>query len=176
MPLYQLVFHDCYVAGFSGGGYAMYTTGFDWWRDRTPRLYELLFASGPAHNWLANGHVPVRDWEGPEARARWAWLKRWSAYCRRVAEAEMVEHRFDGGWEHPRVAFANGATAELDLAGNRCRVSGVEGFSGEWEAPAGELGYYPCKVGEFEPVEIVRCDLPVRPVQARGIRSQGASQ
>lgn len=50
IPLFQLIFHDCYIAGFSGGGYALYAPGYDWWADRTPRLYELLFASAPAHN------------------------------------------------------------------------------------------------------------------------------
>ena len=28
VPLFELVFHDCYIAGFSGGGYATYTAGY----------------------------------------------------------------------------------------------------------------------------------------------------
>ena len=50
IPLFQLVFHECYLSGFSGGGYAVYAPGYDWWENRTLRLYELLFASAPAYN------------------------------------------------------------------------------------------------------------------------------
>ncbi len=154
VPLFQLVFHDCYIAGFSGGGYANYQPGFDWWRDRTPRLYEMMFGSAPAYNWLATCKVPVDDWDSREAQARLAWLKRWSAWYRSIAKSEMTSHQFlnDGRTQH-RITFANGVTADFDMATGRCRVIGVDGFSGDWETPAGELGWYPCVEGEFEGVE-----------------------
>lgn len=136
VPLFQLVFHDCYIAGFSGGGYALYMEGFDWWANRTPRLYELLFAAMPAHNWLPNGHVPVRDWDSPFARRRWAWLKRWSDYYRNVALSEMVSHRFLSlDWQVQQVEFANGIVAEFNMAANQLRVEGVSSFSGKFETP-----------------------------------------
>ena len=136
VPIFQLVFHDCYVAGFSGGGYALYADGYDWWADRTPRLYELLFASAPAYNWLPDPYVPVREWETPKAKARWSWLKRWAAFYQAIATSEMVSHRFlSQDRKQQRVEFANGVAAEFDMAGNRFRVFGVPGFSGEWEQP-----------------------------------------
>ena len=48
IPLFSLVFHDCYGAHFSGGGY--YEEGkYDWYADRHPRLYELMYAAIPSH-------------------------------------------------------------------------------------------------------------------------------
>jgi len=136
VPLFQLVFHDCYTAGFSGGGYALYTAGYDWWADRTPRLYELLFAAAPAHNWLPEGYVPVRDWEGEKGRARWAWLRLWNAYYRTVATSEMVSHEFlASGFDGQRIEFANGVTAAFDMAANRFRIRGIPDFGGDWESP-----------------------------------------
>ena len=136
VPLFELVFHDCYIAGFSGGGYALYSPGYDWWADRTPRLYELLFAAAPAHNWLSDGYVPVRDWEGEKAHARWAWLRLWNAYYRSVAMSEMVSHEFlASGFECQRIEFANGVAAEFDMRANRFRVRGIPEFSGDWESP-----------------------------------------
>jgi hypothetical protein len=139
VPLFQLVFHDCYVAGFSGGGYALYTPGYDWWSNRTPRLYELLFTAAPAHNWLPDGYVPVRDWDSVKAKQRWVWLKQWSLYYRTIAFSEMVSHRFlSPDRKRQRVEFANGVTAEFDMSTNQFRVDGIPGFSGDWEKP-GEL-------------------------------------
>lgn len=136
IPLFQLVFHDCYIAGFSGGGYALYSPGYDWWADRTPRLYELLFASAPAHNWLPEGYVPIRDWNSDKAQQRWTWLKHWSSYYRTIATSEMVSHRFlSFVQKQQRLEFANGVTAEFNMATNELRVKGVMGFSGEWEKP-----------------------------------------
>jgi len=136
IPLFELVFHDCYIAGFSGGGYALYSPGYDWWADRTPRLYELLFASAPAYNWLPEGYVPVRDWDSDKAKQRWAWLKRWNAYYRAIATSEMVSHRFlSPGRKQQGIEFANGVVAEFNMARNELRVEGVTGFSGEWEEP-----------------------------------------
>ena len=153
VPLFQLVFHDCYIAGFSGGGYANYSKGYDWWRDATPRLYEMMFCSAPAFNWLPSCDVPVRDWESAEAKARFAWLKRWGAFYRAIAKSEMTAHRFlSKDRRQQRVEFANGVTAEFDMAKNLCRVKGVEGFSGDWESPAGDLGWYPCLRDEFDKV------------------------
>lgn len=136
VPLFQLVFHDCYIAGFSGGGYGLYAPGYDWWADRTPRLYELLFASAPAYNWLPCPYVPIRDWEGDWAQRRLLWLSRWSAYYRAIATTAMVSHRFlAADWRRQRIEFENGVAAEFDMAGNRVRVIGVPGFGGEWEVP-----------------------------------------
>jgi len=137
VPLYQLVFHDCYIAGFSGGGYSLYTPGYDWWPDRTPRLYELLFAAAPAHNWLSDGYVPVKDWTTKKAENRWAWLKRWNDWYRAVATSAMTNHTFlSPEGQIQRIEFANGVAAEFDLNRNLCRVTGVPGFTGEWEPPA----------------------------------------
>ena len=94
VPLFELVFHECFVAGFSGGGYADYQPGFDWWRDRTPRLYEMMFGSAPAFNWLPKCDLPIEDWDGPEAQARFAWLKRWNIWYKAIARSEMISHEF----------------------------------------------------------------------------------
>jgi hypothetical protein len=136
IPLFQLVFHDCYIAGFSGGGYALYSPGYDWWADRTPRLYELLFTAAPAYNWLPNGPVPIPDWDNEKTRRTLAWLKRWSVYYRAIATSEMVSHRFlSPDRRKQRIEFANGVAAEFDLTANCFRVIGLPGFSGEWEKP-----------------------------------------
>ena len=39
IPLFQLAFHDCYMAGFSGGGYSVYSPGYDWWERTEHRDY-----------------------------------------------------------------------------------------------------------------------------------------
>ncbi|MBI3921190.1 MAG: hypothetical protein HY318_07210 [Armatimonadetes bacterium] len=136
VPVFQLVFHDCHIAGFSGGGYALYAPGYDWWADRTPRLYELLFASAPAYNWLPDSPVPVRDWDSERMDRRLGWLKRWITYYRAVATSEMVSHRFlSADQKRQCVEFANGVVAEFDMANNRFRVIGIAGFSGDWEKP-----------------------------------------
>jgi hypothetical protein len=143
IPLFQLVFNDCYSAGFSGGGYAFYAPGHDWPHDRTPRLYELMFASAPAYNWLPEPHAPIRDWNGDQAKRRWAWLKRWSSYYRAVTLSEMVSHEFlSPDRTKCRVEFANGVTADFNLADNKFRVKGVTSFTGQWETPE-ELPGYP---------------------------------
>ena len=136
LPIFQLVFSDCFIAGFSSGGYAIYTPGYDWWEDHNRRLYEILFGSAPAHNWLVDGHVPIRDWDSSAATGRWSWLKRWNAYHRAVATSEMVSHEFlSADRKKQRIKFANDVVAELDMAENKLRISGVDGFSGEWESP-----------------------------------------
>ncbi len=141
VPLFELVFHDCYVAGFSGGGYANYAVGHDWWRDRTPRLYEMMFCCAPAFNWLPQSDVPVRDWDSDRMDARLAWLKRWSAFYSAIAMSEMTSHQFlADDRDMQRIEFANGVTAEFDMKNNLCRVNGVEGFTGQWQTPAEDLG------------------------------------
>ena len=143
VPLFQLVFHDCCMAGFSGGGYSNIRAGCDWWRDRTPRLYEMLFASAPAYNWLPTCDLPVEDWDSDVARAKFEWLKRWSTYYRAIATAEMTSHRFlSDDRKQQRIEFDNGIWAEFDMGRDMCRVGGIEGFSGDWETPAGDLGPY----------------------------------
>ena len=118
VPLFQLVFNDCFMAGFSGGGYSAYASGYDWWKDRTPRLYELLFASAPSYNWLPYPVVPMVNWGSEQQRAKQQWLVRWSAFHRTVAFAEMVSHQFlDGDGSRQRTGFANGVEAEFDFAG-----------------------------------------------------------
>ena len=135
IPLFQLVFHDCYVSSFMGGGYAVYEVGSDWWADRTPRLYELLFTAAPAYNWLPGGRVPV-DWDSAATQRRCTWLKRWSAYYRAIAMSEMVSHQFlCPDRTQQRIEFADGVAAEFNMAANQFRVIGIEGFSGQWETP-----------------------------------------
>ena len=146
VPLFQLVFHDCFIAGFSGGGYALpkhYAAGHDWPADRTPRLYELMYAAAPAYDWLPEGYVPIRDWDSQMARNRWTWLKRWSAYYRTIATSQMVSHRFDSAdRSRQSIAFANGVTAQFDMARNQMCIDGVSGFTGKWQTPE-QLPAYP---------------------------------
>jgi hypothetical protein len=139
VPLFELVFHDCYLAGFSGGGYKLYHPGFDWWDDQHPRLYELLFVAAPCHNWLPEGAFPYDRIDAPEAETRWAWLRKMAALCVATKHAEMVSHEFlSDGYQRRRVKFANGVVAEFDMAHDRYKVTGAEGFTGEWE-PAPQL-------------------------------------
>ena len=136
IPLFQLVFHDCYMAGFSGGGYSVYSPGYDWWEDRTPRLYELMFAATPAYNWLPNGAVPIGDINHDMVHRRLAWLKRWSAYYRAIATSEMVSHQFlSDDRKCQRVEFANGIEATFNIETNEFCVRNHPDFSGEWETP-----------------------------------------
>ena len=143
VPLFQLVFHDCYMAGFSGGGHEAYVKGVDWWHDSTPRLYELMSCSAPCFNWLPSNSLPVADWDSDLAKAKFDWLKRRSTLFQAIATSEMTSHKFLGeGRKLQRIEFANGVWAEFDFEKNLCRVSGVEGFSGEWEKPCEYLGPY----------------------------------
>ena len=136
IPLFELVFHDCYMSGFAGGGHAVYVAGNDWWQDRTPRLYELLFTSAPAYNWLPHGRTPIADWGSPRMEKCLAWLRRRCAYYSAIATSEMVTHRFlCADRTRQRIEFANGAAAEFDTAENRFMVTGIAGFSGKWETP-----------------------------------------
>ena len=135
VPMFQLIFHDCYVAGFSGGGYAIYNAGYDWWPHRTPRLYELLFCSVPAHNWLPNGYSPVREWDSTAMVKHWEWIKTWSKYQRGIATVKLVSHQFQDDWKHHRIEFANGVVAEFDMANNRYRITGLADFDGTWQTP-----------------------------------------
>ncbi|MAE61503.1 MAG: hypothetical protein CMJ49_09130, partial [Planctomycetaceae bacterium] len=135
IPLFQLVFHDCMMAGFSGGGY-IYLDDCDWWAHRTPRLYELLFASAPAYNWLPKHVVPITDWDDAGEQRKRDWLKQWSAFHRAIAMSEMVSHEFlSADRKRQRTTFANGVTAEFNLGKNQFRVSGVAGFDGDWQTP-----------------------------------------
>jgi len=136
VPLFQLVFHDCFIAGFSGGGYAAYAPGYDWWDHRAPRLYELMYASAPAYNWLPGAVVPIADWDSDASRRRRLWLKQWSRFYRGIAMSPMTSHRFlSPDRTVQRVEFASGVAAEFDMAANRFRVDALEGFSGEWQTP-----------------------------------------
>lgn len=136
IPLFQLVFHECYTACLSTGGYAANAPGYDWWSDCHPRLHELLFCSQPSHNWMPGGEVPVRDWDSASQRRRWAWIGRLASYQRCTAHEEMVAHAFlDADRRVHRIAFANGVSAELDMGTGLMKVTGVEGFAGDWEEP-----------------------------------------
>jgi len=136
IPLFQLVFHDCYIAGFSGGGYELYMPGYDWWEDQHPRLYELLFVAAPCHNWLPGGDFPYDKLDAPESEKRWMWLKKMGALCRATKFSEMVSHEFlSADRKQHRVTFANGVVCEFDMSANRFRIQGVEGFTGDWETP-----------------------------------------
>jgi hypothetical protein len=143
IPLFQLAFNDCCMASFSGGGHEAYVKGVDWWHDRTPRLYELLSCSAPCFNWLPQNSVPVADWDSEKAQAKFAWLRRRSAWFQAIAMSEMTSHQFlDDARKLQRIEFANGVWAEFDMAKNLCCVHGVEGFSGDWEEPSDYLGLY----------------------------------
>ena len=137
IPLFQLVFNDCYAAHFSGGGY--YDEGkYDWYADRHPRLYELMYASMPSHNWLPGGSRPIKpeDWGTEAMNTRLKWLRLWHAYFQKVCYAEMLTHRFlNAERTLQRVEFAGGVVADFDLARGMYRVRGVPGFSGDWEKP-----------------------------------------
>jgi len=137
IPLVPLVFHDCYAAHFSGGGY--YNEGkYDWYADRHPRLYELMYATMPSHNWLPGGsrHLEPNDWGTDKMNRRIKWLKRWHAYYQKVCTSEMVTHAFlNPDHTLQRVTFANGVVADFDLDKGLFRVKGVPGFTGDWEAP-----------------------------------------
>ena len=136
VPLFQLVFHDCYMAGFSGGGYVAYSPGYDWWDHRTPRLYELMYGAAPAYNWLPGHEVPIRDWDSPLGQRKRAWLTQWSSFYRVIAMSEMMVHGFSStDRSRQRVEFGNGVAAEFDMAGNAYRVEGVEGLEGGWLTP-----------------------------------------
>ena len=136
VPLFQLVFHDCFIAGFSGGGYTAYSPGYDWWDDRAPRLHELLHASAPAYNWLPRPEVPRRDGDSDLEERKQEWLKQWSAYYRAVALSAMEGHRFLAA-DHSaqQVEFAKGVVLEADLAGNRFRLEGVKELGEQWHMP-----------------------------------------
>jgi hypothetical protein len=143
VPLFQLVFRDCYTGCFSGGGYGRY----DWPRNRNPRLYELLLGTGPGYNWMLSyvgnfpglglqGGVPIQEWYSDRMTNRLRWLQRWSTFYRAIAYAEMTSHKFlNPEWTHQSVQFANGVSAEFDMAKGLCRVKGVPSFSGKWEPP-----------------------------------------
>ena len=133
IPLFQLVFNDCYSAGFSGGGYPRY----NWSHTRTPRLYELIFATAPSYNWLPEANtLPVHDWDTDQSKLRLAWLKRWALYHQAVTLSEMVSHQFlSADRKLCRIEFANGVTAEFNMAQNKFRVKDVAGFNGQWETP-----------------------------------------
>jgi hypothetical protein len=137
VPLFPLVFHDCFTAHFSGGGYYNEGTA-DWYEDRHPRLYELMYAAKPSHNWLPDGSraIEAEEWGTDKMATRLKWLKRWHDYYQAICYSEMVAHRFvNADRTLQRIEFANGVVAEFDLAKGLVRVEGVEGFSGEWEKP-----------------------------------------
>ena len=137
VPVFPLVFHDCFTAHFSGGGY--YNEGkYDWYEDRHPRLYELMYAAKPSHNWLPGGSraIQAADWDTDKMATRLEWLKRWHAYYQAICYSEMTDHRFLNDTRTlQRIEFANGVVAEFDLARGLFRVEGVEGFTGDWEQP-----------------------------------------
>ena len=148
VPLLQLVFHECYAACFSGGGYGRY----DWPQTRNPRLYELLFTAAPGYNWMLpyaedfpglglHGGVPIREWGSERQDRRIEWLRKWTSFYRSVAHAEMMVHRFlDPERRRHHVEFDNDVRADFDMQKGLCRVRGVSGFTGEWEKPhEGEL-------------------------------------
>jgi hypothetical protein len=147
IPLIQLVFHECYFAGHSGGGYAIFKSGkgLDWWDDYNPRLYELLFASHPAHNWLPAGYVPVKQWQSQAVKNHFSWLEKWSRFYRAIATSQMVSHEFlSDNYKKQRTKFANGTIAEFDMEKGLYSIKGIEGFTGSWEKP--EQLFDPTKV------------------------------
>ena len=137
VPLFQLAFNDCYAAHFSGGGY-YFAPKYDWYADRHPRLYELMYGAMPSHNWLPGGEALIerRHWETGAMKRRLEWLRLWHAYFQAVGFAEMSRHEFlNDERTLQRVEYANGVTAEFDLAQGRFRVQGVEGIKENWQEP-----------------------------------------
>ena len=136
VPLFQLVFHDCFIAGFSGGGYAAYSEGYDWWEQHAPRLYELMYGAAPSYNWLPDPLVPMTNWDAGQQRDKRAWLKLWSQFYRSIALSEMTAHQFLApDRTHQRVEFENGVAAEFDLSANRFRIAGAAGLEESWQTP-----------------------------------------
>lgn len=137
IPWFPLVFHDCYTAHFSGGGY--YDEGkYDWYADRNPRLYELMYGAIPSHNWLPGGSRTIQptDWETEAMARRLTWLGRWHRYFQAVCFSKMVNHRFlSEDRMLQQVEYGNGVITDFDLAKGRFRVQGVKGFTGDWEVP-----------------------------------------
>lgn len=137
VPVMPLIFHDCYGAHFSGGGY--YDEGrYDWYADRHPRLYELMYAAVPSHNWLPGGsrEIEPQDWGTGKIARRLSWLSKWHRYYMAIRYAEMTDHRYLNDQRTlQRIEYANGAAAEFDLDKGLFRIEGVAGFSGAWEAP-----------------------------------------
>ena len=137
VPVMPLIFHDCYGAHFSGGGY--YDEGvYDWPEDRHPRLYELMYAAVPSHNWLPGGSREIEpdDWGSDKMNRRLSWLKKWHAYYRKVCYAEMTNHQYlNDDRTLQRIEFANGVTVDFDLEKGLFRVQGIEEFTGDWEEP-----------------------------------------
>ena len=134
VPLCQLAFGDCCIAGFSGDACG---PEYNWYPDRTPRLYELMYASQPCYNWLVpqTGFAPVPDWNDGTLKRRIKWLKTWSAFYQEVAMSQMVRHKFlCPDRRRQRVEFANGVVAEFDMTANAYRVEGMKGFTGDWES------------------------------------------
>jgi hypothetical protein len=143
IPLFQLVFRECYAACFSGGGYGRY----DWPKEKNPRLYELLLGTAPGYNWMLpyidgfpglglHGGVPIKEWGEERMQRRIEWMRRWSAFYRAIAYSEMTSHEFlSPDWTLQRTRFANGVTAEFNMAQGLCRIQGVPTFSGQWEKP-----------------------------------------
>ena len=137
VPLFQLVFHDCFAAGFSGGGYALYSAGYDWWADRTPRLYELLYACcAGATTGCPVARCRLATWGGACCQRSWPGcgaggtttarppLRRWSgiAFCQGTAHCSRWSLRTACG---PRSIWRR----------TSCAWSTCPGFSGEWEQP-----------------------------------------
>ena len=137
IPLFQLAFNDCYVAHFSGGGY-YFAPKYDWYADRHPRLYELMYGAMPSHNWLPGGEglIEKHHWETDAMKRRLEWLRLWHTYFQAVGYAEMTSHQFlSDDRTLQRVEYANGVTAEFDLAQGRFRVEGIEGINEGWQEP-----------------------------------------
>ena len=137
VPLFQLVFNDCYMAGFSGGGYARYAQGMDWWEGSSPRLYELMHAASPAYNWLPDPHVPIDNWDSAREARKREWLRLWRDFYSSVAFSEMTSHRIGSDPSQRQIEFANGVSGEFDLSQNRFRIFGVGEIDEAWqEAPS----------------------------------------
>ena len=52
----------------------------------------------------------------------------------------MTSHQFvSEDRKRHRIEFANGVIVELDMAANRYRIQGADGFSGDWETPPEDL-------------------------------------
>ena len=137
IPWLQLALGDCYGAHFSGGGY--YNEGkYDWYEDRNPRLYEIMYKAIPSHNWLPGGSrtIKAEDWGTAKMNHRLEWLKKWHNYYQKVRDSEMVSHEYRFNTRFlQRIRFANGVVADFNTDQGLLRVTGVKGFTGGWEKP-----------------------------------------
>ncbi|MFH0964571.1 MAG: hypothetical protein V2A58_11255 [Planctomycetota bacterium] len=120
VPLWHLVYHDCALVRTPDqprerGLLRSYLCGY----------YERMCA----------GHGKPIDWSADETWVRL--IKRHSEFVAQVAMTEMTRHAFlDDARKVERTEFANGIAVEADFKDLKVRVTGAQGFDGEWRSLA----------------------------------------